>query len=236
MQRSLSESHGTLHFGIAPDSDSNNGNELQRSSQKRVIICDDHDLVTHLLQTWLTLEKSLEVVQTFNRGTDAVKAVAMLKPDILIQDLQLPDLSGIEVIQRIRASGSTIRIYAITGRADLARAAIEAGANGCMLKDESPEELLRALRSDLQGGVWLSPMLAAHFFNANKAFSNVKLTTTEVTVLRLLNYTNPEIADKLSLSEGRVRNVVSAIYQKIGVETRDDAMQWARNILLISYE
>jgi two-component system response regulator DesR len=206
------------------------------SQPKRVIICDDHDLVTHLLQTWLTLEASLTVLQTFNRGADAIKAASGLKPDILIQDLQLPDLSGIEVIQRIRATGNQMRIYAITGRADFARAAIEAGANGCMLKDESPEELLRALRSDLQGGVWLSPMLAAHFFNANKAFSNVKLTNAEATILRHLNLSNSEIAEKLVLSEGRVRNVVSAIYQKINVETREDAMRWARDILLISYE
>lgn len=203
---------------------------------KRVIICDDHDLVTHLLQTWLTLEKSLEVIATFNRGLEAVKAVTMLKPDILIQDLQLPDIGGVEVIQRLRANGSKIRIYAITGRVDLARVAIEAGANGCMLKDESPEELLRALRSDLQGGVWLSPMLAAHFFNANKAFSNIKLTDTEATVLGYLNLSNPEIAKKMGLSEGRVRNVVSVIYQKINAETREAAMEWARTVLLISYE
>ena len=203
---------------------------------KQVIICDDHDLVTHLLQTWLTLDKSLEVIATFNRGMEAIKAVTMLKPDILIQDLQLPDIGGVEVIQHLRASGNKIRIYAITGRADLARVAIEAGANGCMLKDESPEELLRALRSDVQGGVWLSPMLAAHFFNANKALSNVKLTNTEAAVLGYLNLSNPEIAKKMGLSDGRIRNVVSAVYQKINVETREAAMEWAQTVLLISYE
>ncbi|TAE21777.1 MAG: DNA-binding response regulator [Candidatus Kapaibacterium sp.] len=203
---------------------------------KRVIICDDHDLVTQLLQTWLTLEKSLQVIKTFNRGEEAILAVKNLQPDILIQDLQLPDLSGVDVIQRIRATGSTIRIYAITGRADLARAAIEAGANGCMLKDESPEELLRALRSDLQGGVWLSPMLAAYFFNANKAISSVKLTNAEIAVLRNLNLTNAEVAEKLLVTEGRVRNIASSIYQKLNVETREAAMHWARTVLKIDYD
>jgi two-component system, NarL family, response regulator DesR len=193
-------------------------------------------LVTHLLQTWLTLEKSLEVIATFNRGSEAVKAVLRLQPDILIQDLQLPDISGMEVIEKIRAKGSKARIYAITGRADLARAALEAGANGCMLKDESPEELLRALRADLQGGVWLSPMLAAHFFNADKVYSHVKLTNVEATILGYLHLNNPEIAIKMGLSEGRVRNVVSAIYQKIDVQTRDEAMNWARKVLLLSYK
>ncbi len=212
------------------------GKKSEQQPKKRVIICDDHDLVTQLLQTWLTLEKSLKVIQTFNRGEEAINAVANLQPDILIQDLQLPDLSGMEVIQRIRATGSTIRIYAITGRADLARAAIEAGANGCMLKDESPEELLRALRSDLQGGVWLSPMLAAYFFNANKAISSVKLTNAEVAVLRNLNLTNAEIAEKLLVTEGRVRNIASSIYQKLNMETREEAMHWARTVLLIDYD
>jgi DNA-binding NarL/FixJ family response regulator len=203
---------------------------------KRVIICDDHDLVTHLLETWLTLDKSLDVIKTFNRGLEAVEAVLQLEPDILIQDLQLPDISGMEVIEQIRAKGSKTRIYAITGRADLARTALEAGANGCMLKDESPEELLRALRADLQGGVWLSPMLAAHFFNADKVFAHVKLTSTEAMVLSYLNLSNHEIAEKLNLSEGRVRNVASAIYQKTNLQTREEAMEWARKVLLISYD
>jgi two-component system, NarL family, response regulator DesR len=214
----------------------NDSTPMPATTTKRVIICDDHDLVTHLLQTWLTLEKSLEVIATFNRGLEAVRAVIKLEPDILIQDLQLPDISGMEVIEQVRAKGSKTRIYAITGRADLARVALEAGANGCMLKDESPEELLRALRSDLQGGVWLSPMLAAHFFNADKVFSHVKLTNTEATILSHLNISNPEIAAKLNLSEGRVRNVASALYQKINVQTREEAMDWARTVLLISYE
>ncbi len=203
---------------------------------KRVIICDDHDLVTHLLQTWLSLEKSLEVIGTYNRGLEVVQAAETLKPDILIQDLQLPDISGVEVIQRIRTNDTTMRIYAITGRSDLARAALEAGASGCMLKDESPDELLRALRSDLQGGVWLSPMLAAHFFKANKAYSDYRLTNTEITILTHLNKTNAEIAELLMLSEGRVRNVASSVYQKLGVETREEAMLLARNMLLINYE
>lgn len=234
LAKKISMKHGSLHVPVMPHPEFSVA--PANAGPKRVIICDDHDLVTHLLQTWLTLEKSLTVLQTFNRGVDAIKAASELQPDILIQDLQLPDLSGIEVIQRIRATGNMMRIYAITARADLARAAIEAGANGCMLKDESPEELLRALRSDLQSGVWLSPMLAAHFFNANKAFSHVRLTNAEVTVLRYLNLSNPEIAEKLTLSEGRVRNVVSSIYQKIGIETREEAMEWARTVLLISYE
>lgn len=203
---------------------------------KRVIICDDHDLVTHLLETWLTLDKSLHVVGTFNRGLDAIKSLPNLQPDILIQDLQLPDISGVEVIRQVRDTNPSIRIYAMTARLDLARAALEAGANGCMLKDESPEELLRALRSELQGGVWLSPMLAAHFFSANKAVTNFKLTATEISILSHLNKTNAEIAEMLVLSEGRVRNVASSIYQKIGVETREEAVLWARNVLLMTYD
>jgi two-component system response regulator DesR len=203
---------------------------------KRVIICDDHELVTHLLQTWLTLDTSLKVVGTFNRGLEALNSIDSLQPDILIQDLQLPDVSGVEVIQRIRETNSTLRIYAMTARSDLARAALEAGANGCMLKDESPEELLRAIRSDLRGGVWLSPMLAAHFFNANKTVASLKLTKVEVSVLSHLNKSNAEIAKILLLGEGRVRNVVSGIYQKIGTESREEAMQWARNVLFLTYD
>jgi two-component system, NarL family, nitrate/nitrite response regulator NarL len=203
---------------------------------KKIIICDDHDLVTQLLEMWLTLDKNLEVISTYNRGIETIRAVEGMKPDILIQDLQLPDISGVKVIERVRQFNTDLRIYAITGRADLARAAVEAGANGCMLKDESPEELLRAIRSDLRSGVWLSPMLAASFFNANKAFFGVKLTRNEMTVLSKLHTTNGDIAESLGVSEGRVRNVVSTIYQKIGVENRESAMQWARNVLLISYD
>ncbi len=205
-------------------------------TMKRVVICDDHDLVTHLLETWLTLDKNLEVIGTFNRGLDVINALPTLQADILIQDLQLPDISGVEVIQRLRDAGMTMRIYAITGRADLARAALEAGASGCMLKDESPEELLRAIRSDLQTSIWLSPMLAGHFFNATQARTDFKLTNSEISILSHLNKTNAEIAELLMLSEGRVRNVASTIYQKLGVETREEAMQWARTVLLMNYD
>ena len=213
-----------------------NASSLLLTTMKRVVICDDHDLVTHLLETWLTLDKNLEVVGTFNRGQELMNALPALQADILIQDLQLPDISGVEIIQRLREAGMTMRIYAITGRADLARAALEAGASGCMLKDESPEELLRAIRSDLQNSIWLSPMLAGHFFNATQIRADLKLTNSEISILSHLNKTNAEIAELLTLSEGRVRNVASTIYQKLGVETREEAMQWARNVLLMNYD
>jgi DNA-binding NarL/FixJ family response regulator len=204
--------------------------------KKRIVLCDDHDLVTHLLESWLSLDANLEVVAVFNRGLELLERLDELRPDIIVQDLQLPDVSGIEVIRRVRELYPETRIYALTGRSDLARAALETGAHGCMLKEENPEELLRALRSELKAGVWLSPMLAAHFFKANAAYKQYKLTATEITALTHLNRTNAEIALQMGLSEGRVRNVVSSVYQKIGVENREDAIQWARNTLLLTYD
>lgn len=197
----------------------------------RVLIADDHDMVRKGIRSWLEAESDIDVVAETNKGLDVAQKLTEFSPDVLLLDLHLPDLHGLDVIRRLREAKNDTPILVMTGyEKQRAKAVLEAGANGFMNKEESRERILDAVRWAAQrlGGVWLSPSIVAEFMEADKAIEKAGLTKTEMRVLGLIEKQNAEIAKELFLSEGTIKNHMSTIYSKLGVTSRIEAAGWAR--------
>lgn len=197
----------------------------------RVLIVDDHEMVRKGIKSWLEAEDDIVVIDEANRGQDALDKVATQKPDVLLLDLHLPDMHGLDVIRKIRSEENDIPILVMTGyEKQRAKAVLEAGANGFLNKEEQRERVIEAVRwaSRREEGSWISPSIAGELMKAGTAIEEAGLTKTEMRVLALIQKTNSEIAEKLFLSEGTVKNHVSNIYSKLSVSTRAEASTWAR--------
>lgn len=167
-------------------------------------------------------------------GKATIQAVRELQPDVLLQDMMLGDMSGTDIIRMVRQEFPSIRIFAMSAKPALAKLALDEGANGCMLKEDHPQVIQQALNWDIQKGVWISPLLENRLLVAAHELQKHDFTATELKALRLSHLSNTEIAVLLKLSEGTVRNLFTAIYQKTDISSRGDLAQWAQNVLLLS--
>jgi NarL family two-component system response regulator LiaR len=195
-----------------------------------VLIVDDHEMVRSGIKQWLESEPDISVAAESARGADALQLVSVLKPNVLLIAIHLPDKNGHDVIREIRAAGLTLPILAMSGYADeRARPALEAGANGFLYKGESRERFVDAVRWAAIGkhGVWLSKAEMAIQKEADVAIARAHLTRTDLKILGLLHLSNSEIAANLFLSVGTVKNHVTCLYSKLGVNTRIAAHEWA---------
>ena len=196
-----------------------------------VLIVDDHEMVRKGVKSWLDAEDDITVVDEANNGQDAIRKVKALKPDVLLLDLHLPDMHGLEIIRALRGERNTTPILVMTGyEKQRAKAVLEAGANGFLNKEESRERIIEAVRWASRGeeGAWISPAIAGELMNSGRVIEQAGLTKTELKVLALIGRSNPDIAEALCLSEGTVKNHVSNIYSKLGVSTRSEAAAWAK--------
>jgi DNA-binding NarL/FixJ family response regulator len=202
----------------------------------RILIADDHEMVRKGIRSWLESEKDIEVVADVDRGQDIIPKIDILKPDVLMLDLHFPDAHGLDVIRALRASGNTTSILVMTGyEKQRAKAVLEAGANGFISKEESKERIIEAVRwaARKEQGMWISPAAAQEAIQSDKAIAQADLTKTELKILSLIERSNSQIAEKLFLSEGTVKNHISNIYSKLGVSDRREAAVWARKAGLI---
>ena len=199
-----------------------------------VIICDDQAIIRDGLELLLKLEKDIEVVGLARDGDEAVQMAAEHAPDLMLMDLKMPGMNGVEATRRIRAHHPEIKVLVLTTYDDdqWVFDAIRAGASGYLLKDTPREEVIKAIRGTVAGDAFIDPAVAGKLMSqvANKqvlpaTLLTDKLTGRETEVLRLLarGLSNGEIAGKLHLSEGTVRNHVSAIFSKLGVSDRTRA-------------
>lgn len=200
----------------------------------RVIICDDQAIIRDGLELMLKLEGDIEIVGLAQDGAEAVELAAAKTPDLVLMDLKMPGMSGVEATRRIRARHPETRILVLTTYDDdqWVFDAIRAGAAGYLLKDTPREKVVEAIRGTVMGKAFVDPEVAGKLL-AQVAHEQVKPTTTitdklserEVDVLRLLarGLSNTEIAGQLHLSEGTVRNHVSAIFAKLEVADRTQA-------------
>lgn len=205
----------------------------------RVLIVDDHEIVREGLQTLLAEEPDFEVVGTAGDGISAVALAQSAKPDVVVMDLVMPGLDGIEATRRIHNSNPQARVLVLTTFADdqHVREAIQAGATGYLLKDVLKADLLRALRDAAAGRPSLHPEVQQHLMRevAGKASAaqeqalHASLTEREVGILRLIaeGRSNKEIAAALYLTEGTIKGYVSTIFDKLGVEDRTQAALYA---------
>jgi len=200
----------------------------------KIIICDDQSIVRDGLEMLLKLEPDMQVVGTAGDGASAVELAAQKKPDMVLMDLKMPVMSGVEATRRIRAQFPEIKVLVLTTYADdeWVFDAIQAGASGYLLKDTPRDEVIKAIRGTAEGKTYVDPSVAGKVLRQVSSHrtqppSNITadLTEREIEVLRLIakGSSNKDISEQLFLSEGTIRNHVSAILAKLGVSDRTQA-------------
>ena len=204
----------------------------------RILIADDHPVFRFGLRTLLSAEPDMEIVGEATNGQEAVTLAASLKPDLILMDINLPELSGIEATRQISTRHPEVGILIITMfEDDTIFAALRAGARGYILKGAEGEETLRAIRAAANGESIFSPTVAqrlTRFFSQSSASTEAQpfqeLTHRERDILKLIaqGLTNTAIAERLFLSPKTVRNQVSIILSKLQVSDRGEAIIKAR--------
>ncbi len=202
----------------------------------RVVISDDHDVVRAGFRGWLEMEEDIQVVGEARSGAETIDLIPRLRPDVLLQDICMPGIDGLSVIRKLKQDQSETRVLAMTGfDSKGVKAALDSGACGYLVKEEKRELIVEAIRWAARRckGFWISPSAAEDLTRTDDALVRTELTKTELSVLRLIEHTNAQIAAKLYISERTVKNHVTSIYDKLGVHSRIEAAKWARSHGLI---
>ncbi len=201
-----------------------------------VCLVDDQTIVRQGIRSLLDLADDIKVVAECADGAQALATVPQLKPDVMLLDLRMPEMSGIEVLQALNLRGVLPPTVILTTFDDdqLVLAGLKAGARGYLLKDVSLEQLVEAVRTVAEGGSLVAPAvtqrLLAGVDRIQNQFTSLEqpdpLTGRETEILRLLagGYSNKEIANSLHVAEGTVKNHVSNILSKLGVRDRTRAV------------
>lgn len=203
-----------------------------------VIVVDDHPVVRAGVRTVLGAAEDITILAEGTTGADALRLVPLYHPDVLVLDVNLPDINGVEVTRRLRAQGETVSILVMTVHDDSRTVfgLLENGATGYVLKDEALETLVSAVRAVAQGTSWLSPAVASQVVkravgDAPPASASplTPLTPRELEVLRLLaqGLDNAAIARALVVTTRTVQNHVSNIYSKLNLASRTEAALYA---------
>ena len=202
----------------------------------RVLVVDDHAIVRKGICALLATETGIQVVGEAKEGQEAVSQTARLRPEVVLMDLVMPGMDGLEAIRRILADQPEVRILVLTSFAgdDKIFAAIRAGALGYLLKDTGPEELVQAIKQVHSGQSSLHPAIARRLLqelshSSDRAVKAEALTERELEVLRLVakGLSNDEMARHLSISEATVRTHVSNILAKLSLDSRTQAALYA---------
>jgi DNA-binding NarL/FixJ family response regulator len=200
----------------------------------KILLCDDQIVIRDGLEKLLTLEKDFQVIGTAEDGLEAVEIAVLKQPDLILMDLKMPIMNGIEATREIHAKFPDIKILVLTTYDDdeWVFDAIRAGASGYLLKDTSRQKIVEAIRGTMEGKSFIDPAIAGKLLNhvTNKQTQPTsmlidKLTERELDVLRLIakGVNNSDIAAQLHLSEGSVRNRVSVILEKLNITDRTQA-------------
>ncbi|NJN94427.1 MAG: response regulator transcription factor [Anaerolineales bacterium] len=202
----------------------------------RILIADDHAVVREGLRTLISRTPGMELVGEAANGLEAISQGEAFQPDVVLLDMVMPRLNGLEAIPKLKQVVPQVRILVLTSFDDDERvfAAVKAGALGYLLKDSSPQELLQAIRSVYQGQPSLAPNIAYKMIRELSQPSSLPqteepLTEREVETLRLIaqGLSNDEIAHKLTISERTVGKHVSNILEKLHLANRTQAALYA---------
>lgn len=194
----------------------------------RVVLAEDQAMVLGALAALLDLEPDIQVIAKAGNGRDALKAAEQLTPDVLVTDIEMPGMTGLEVATALQLSRPQVRTVILTtfARPGYLRRALDSGARGYLLKDRPSAELADAVRRVHQGLRVVDPALATEAWGAEPD----PLTDRERHILQLAGdgRSSAEIAHQLHLSEGTVRNYLSEAISKLGASNRTDAARIAR--------
>lgn len=194
----------------------------------RVLVVDDHPVVRQGLIAILRFEPDLELVGEAADGREAVRLILERRPDVVLLDLRLPELSGVEVMRAVRPQAPEVRFLVLTtyDTEMYIAPALAAGARGYLLKDAAPDELVRGVRAVMEGRAALEPSVAARLLDRMAEPEGGELSEREREVLALLvrGASNKGIAHQLGLSENTVKAHVAHIFNKLGVQSRAEAV------------
>jgi DNA-binding NarL/FixJ family response regulator len=198
-----------------------------------LLIADDHPLVRNALTQLLGAVDDIDVVATATNGREAVDMALETSPEVVLMDLEMPELNGIEATSALKAAGSTARIVILTTFSDRERiiGALDAGALGYLLKDADPEEIIRGVRAAAQGDSPLAPRAAREMISERtETATDSGLSARETEVLSLVaeGLPNKLIARRLEISEKTVKAHLTSVFAQIGVTDRTQAALWAQ--------
>jgi DNA-binding NarL/FixJ family response regulator len=201
-----------------------------------ILLVDDHHLVRAGLASLIDSADDLHVVGQAANGQQAIELAAALTPDVVLMDLSMPEIDGVETTRRLLAIHRTANVVVLTSFSDQERVAdaLAAGAVGYLLKDCEPRDLLAAVRAAAQGHAPLDPRVAKALLpSAEPARPADDLSPRELQVLRLVTsgLANKQIARRLDISESTVKAHISSVFRRIGVTDRTSAAVWARDHL-----
>jgi len=207
----------------------------------RLLIADDHKVVRQGLRMVLELDPDLEVVGEASNGEEALRMVRRLEPDVVLMDLLMPVMSGIEATREIRRELPKVEVVALTSVLEDASVAgaIRAGAIGYLLKNTEADELRQALRAAAVGQVHLAPEAAARLMREVRSpESSENLTDRETEILQLLarGKADKQIARELFIGESTVKSHVHSILSKLNVKSRTQAALYAVRVGLVSVD
>jgi DNA-binding NarL/FixJ family response regulator len=202
----------------------------------KVMLVDDQNLVRKGVRSLLELSEEIEVVAEAADGKEAIRTIPEIRPDVVLLDMRMPEMSGLEVLLALSEAGTLPPTIILTTFDDdeMVLAGIKAGARGYLLKDVSLAELVNAIKTVAQGGSMVKPAVTQRLLkgleNLKTDFSSLDrpdpLTDRETEILRLMagGYSNKEIANSLGVAEGTIKNHVSNILSKMGVRDRTRAV------------
>ncbi|MBB3108417.1 DNA-binding NarL/FixJ family response regulator [Paenibacillus phyllosphaerae] len=224
----------------------------------RIIIADDQTLMRDGLQTIVQLEDDMQVVATAENGSEAYELVKLHQPDLVLMDIRMPVMDGIASTRLIRKEfpGTLVLVLTTFAEDDYIVDALAGGACGFLLKDMPGDRLLQAIREAIRGELMMPTAIASKLAERIAMLSGkepvkkkgsegrgaaldktipIRFTDREKTVIALMmeGMTNREIAGKLFMSEGTVKNYVSTIYDKIGTNDRTQAVLWLKDMTLL---
>ena len=211
----------------------------------RILIADDHGVLRAGLRALLSAEPELEVVDEASSGSEALSLADELQPDLILLDISMPDLGGIEVTRRLKELLPNVRVLILTVHEDesLLQEAIQAGASGYIVKRAVESELIDAIRAVWRGDLYIHPAMTRALLKemspspaSNNEASVESLTPRETDVLRLIaqGYTNRQMADMLSISVRTVESHRSNLMGKLDLHSRVELVRYAKENNLIS--
>ena len=211
----------------------------------RVCLVDDQTLVRQGVRSLLELSNNIRVIAEASDGKQAVEVIPQIKPDVVLLDMRMPVMSGLETLQHLSERNELPPTIILTTFDDdqLVLAGIKAGARGYLLKDVSLEQLVTAIETVASGGSLVQPVMTQRLLSGLEHMQNEfvsldrpdPLTERETEILRLMagGYSNKEIANSLGVAEGTVKNHVSNILSKLGVRDRTRAVLKAFELKLV---
>ncbi len=199
----------------------------------RILIVDDHPVVREGIGSMLQKEADFKVVGEASNGLEAVEKARELAPDVVLMDLRMPEMDGVEAISRIKAEKPEVKFIILTTYSDdeYIFKGIAAGARAYLLKDAPREELFKAIRMVSRGESLIQPVVASRVLDklaelSRKTPAGDTLSDREIEVLRLMagGESNKDIADHLSITQSTVKTHITSIFQKLNVTTRTEAV------------